>query len=263
MTCSRLEVRKNFFFEKKKQKTFFNLGHGLCPRQRPCPASKEFLVTGQVERESMYGDLETIIRKAIPKRQPGARKGGRDLVQPAIQRALKEAGYVVDYEDSCCFLRAGMPVWQLYSSGAHIVDATAGRRAIDLVVYGPNNRSPVALVEVESDLANMGSKAGYAVASIAYDARGQPFDSYKSVERMAAAVQFWAMQQASGRYPTSAEGVGRLQAIRSDSPADHNPTGISLLLVCEVANQKHVELLKPRLESLGMVQPLVGILPAR
>jgi hypothetical protein len=115
-------------------------------------------------------------------------------------------------------------------------------------------------VEVESDLANMGSQAGYAVASIAHDARGRPFDGYKSVERMAAAAQFWAMAQANGHYPAPDEGVARLQAIRSDRPAEHNPTGIGLILVCEVASQRHIELLQRRLDSLGMAQPLVGTL---
>jgi hypothetical protein len=98
------------------------------------------------EGETMSGDIATIIRKAIPKRLPGAKKGGQKIVQPAIQRALEVAGYHVDYEDSRCFRRSGMPVWQLYRSGGHIVDATAGRRAIDLVVYDPNSHAPVALV---------------------------------------------------------------------------------------------------------------------
>jgi len=208
----------------------------------------------------MIADIATIIRNAIPERKPGANKGGNNRVDPAIQYALESAGYDVDSKDSRRFLRARMPVWQRYSSGGYIVDPTAGRRIIDLVVYDPNSGIPIALVEVESDLAHMGTNGDYAVASIAHDARGQPFNGYKSVERMAAAAQFWAIAQATGKYPTPAEGVERLKAIRSDRPAEHNPTGISLFLVCHVASQKHVRLLQRRLDSLGIVQPFVGTL---
>ncbi len=199
----------------------------------------------------MSGCLAEIIRNAIPEWQCGNEKQGKSKVQPAIRDALKASGYSVDWEDGRHFLQAQMPAWQQYSNGA--VCYPARRLKIDLVVYDGNGAKPIALVEVESDLANMGSKTGYAVESIARNCGGQPFNSYNSAERMAAAAQYWAMEKASnGRYPSPDEGVKRLQAIRSDSPADHNPTAMSLFLVAHTAKLMHVQLLQPRLDSLQM-----------
>jgi hypothetical protein len=209
----------------------------------------------------MSNDFEAIIQNAIPEWQPGTRKEGKRKVCRSVRNALEKAGYVVKEEDSLCFLRAGMRIWRRYSNDGLIVEETRRRRLIDLVVYDhSNNCTPLALVEVESDLAHMGSKTNklrkgsYAVASIARDARGQPFNSYNSVERMAAAAQYWAMQQASidHHYPTPDEGEKHLQAICSDSPAEHNPTSIRLFLVSHFAKREHAKSLEPRLDSLRM-----------
>ncbi len=209
----------------------------------------------------MSDDFETIIQNAIPEWQRGNKKEGERKVCRFVRNALAKAGYYVDEKDRLCFLRAGMRIWRRYSDDGLIVEETRRRRLIDIIVYDhPNSRIPLALVEVESDLADMGSKrnkfskGSYAVASIARDARGQPFNSYNSVERMAAAAQYWAMQQASSdhHYPTPDEGEKHLQAICSDSPAEHNPTSIRLFLVSHSAKREHAISLKPRLDSLRM-----------
>jgi hypothetical protein len=200
----------------------------------------------------MSGDLATIIFNAIPEWQPGAKKGD-SVVHPEVLLALTQAGYDVDNKDSRCFLQKRMPAWQRCSNGGYNVECPIGRLQIDLVVYDRSDLSiPVALVEVESDLADMGTKGDYTVASIAKDAEGQPFDGYKSVERMAAAVQFRAMEEAIGHYPTPLEGLQRLQAIRSDDLTEHNPVGMSLFLACYKAERKRVQLLQRRLDSLGV-----------
>ncbi len=207
----------------------------------------------------MSEEIAMIIRDAIPERQVGRNKEGEAKVCRVVGGALTKAGYFVDEKDREHFLAAKMRIWQRYSPEGLIVEGTARRRIIDLIVYDNTNaRTPLALVEVESDLAHMSSttnrfsKNCYAVASIARDAAGQPFNSYNSVERMAAAAQYWAMKQSSDRYPEPAEGQGRLQAICSDSPAEHNPTNICLVLVSHFAKRAHAESLKPRLKSLNM-----------
>ena len=132
--------------------------------------------------------LETIIRHVVQDIQLENRKQGNEKVQNDVRDAVSAAGYVVDQQDTGCFLKSRMPVWQQYSENGLAVKETVARRIINLVVYEPDKHTPVALIEVESELAHMSSKTNkfnpgcYAVASIARDATGKPFDSYNSVE---------------------------------------------------------------------------------
>ncbi|WP_029313845.1 MULTISPECIES: hypothetical protein [Acidiphilium] len=45
---SQAEGRKGFFFEKKKQKTFFNLGHGRWNRYGPLRIGVRGLISGDI-----------------------------------------------------------------------------------------------------------------------------------------------------------------------------------------------------------------------
>jgi hypothetical protein len=177
-----------------------------------------------------------------------AGKLGKAVLQPLIGRRVEEAGYLVDLEDRRGFLPANLPVWRDRTAGT--IEQTTRRRLIDLVIYSPIG-APVALIETESDLDDLrlngtSSRRGhYDVHSIALDGRGQPFNSYKSLERMGAAAYYHA-------YPGLGEAaVARLQTLVSDVQADHNPAGLQLLLVVGRCRPSDRSILAPRLNSLG------------
>lgn len=169
-------------------------------------------------------------------------KIGQRLLQPRIAQLLTCKGFDVDVEDTRGFMPAGLPAWRDKSSG-QVVD-TPGRRRIDLVVR--HGGEVVALVEIESDLNDLrelgvSRRSGhYDVFSIARSARGEWFDSYKSLERMATAVF-----NAAGR------SMGDLEKLTSDTPAEHNPLGVGILLVTGSSRSLDRRVLAPRLGSLG------------
>lgn len=146
-----------------------------------------------------------------------------------------------------------MAVWRSRDNDS--VEATPGRRRIDLVVY--DDARPVALVETESDLNDLriggtSRRSGhYDVFSIARSAHGRPFDSYKSLERMAAAAFYWYRAQQLGGYPSPQEGVALLEGVRSDSPEHHNPGKLGLFLVSGTIRPQDRGILDRRLRALG------------
>ncbi len=180
-------------------------------------------------------------------------KSGTRLLQPSLAGVLRAGGFVADEEDSRQVLRAGMPVWRSKESGQ--VEPTTNRRRIDIVVYDDSRL--VALVETESDLNDLRSsgvtrRSGhYDVASIARAESGTYFDSYKSLERMAAAAYYHHVQATSGEYPSSDAGVRSLASLRSSEPAIHNPSGLALILVSGTCRAGDRGILAPRLASLG------------
>lgn len=169
-------------------------------------------------------------------------KVGQRLLLPRIAQVLTAAGYDVDTEDKLGFFPPAHSAWRDKSTGS--VVATSGRRRIDLVVR--NAGSLVALVEVESDLNDLrddgvsGRSGHYDVFSVARRADGAWFDSYKSLERMAAAVWY-----ATGHSQAA------LEALASDSRQDHNPLGIGLILVTGSSRASDRRILDPRLHALG------------
>lgn len=180
-------------------------------------------------------------------------KAGKSLLQPTIANALRSAGFVADEEDSEQLLRSGMPVWRSKDDGT--VVPTKGRRRVDIVVYRDGNL--VALVETESDLndlrvAGVTRRNGhYDVASIAKDADGRYFDSYNSVERMAAAAFYWSALHSAGFYPSPQQAVSMLEVVASDESIHHNPTQIPMFLVCGSCRRQDPGILSRRLASLG------------
>jgi hypothetical protein len=180
-------------------------------------------------------------------------KSGKELLQPTLAIALREAGYTVDVEDQGIFLRAGMPVWR--SKDDSTIEATRGRRRVDLVVY--SGSAAVALIETESDLHDLRSvgvtrrRGHYDVWSIAKTAGGEYFHSNKSLERMAAAAFYWHMFHSTGRYPSPDEAVQLLESIHSDDALQHNPGGLRLFLISGICRAGDRPILEPRLQSLG------------
>jgi Holliday junction resolvase len=180
-------------------------------------------------------------------------KIGKSMLQPALACELRSGGFNVDEEDSAGLLRAGMPVWRSKDDGR--VVPTMGRRRLDLVVYRGSHVA--ALIETESDLndlreSGVSSRSGhYDVASIARRADGSFFNSYNSLERMAAAAYFHDRFVRSGTYPEARQAAQVLEEIASDAPTDHNPAGILLVLVSGLCRPKDAGILKPRLDALG------------
>src|SRR6056297_794301 len=82
--------------------------------------------------------------------------------------------------------------------------------------------------------------AHYDVFSIARGAGGECFDSCKSVERMATAAF-----NAAGR------SMDDRKKLTSDTPAEHNPLGVGILLVKGSRRSLDRRVLAPRLGSLG------------
>ena len=173
---------------------------------------------------------------------------GNKLLHPVVADALRAAGYEADKEDTKRLLGAGLPVWRSKDSGE--VERTQGRRRVDIVVYKQGRL--VALIEIESsldDLCQLGvsrRNGHYDVSSIARCASAIFFNSYKSLERMAATAFYVSLQEQLD----TEEAVARLSAIRSDLPTDHNPLGVHLLLVSGRCRKTDREILAARLKSL-------------
>jgi hypothetical protein len=177
-------------------------------------------------------------------------KMGKRILHPKIGSAIKDAGFVVDYEDTRGFLAAGLPVWRSKDNG--LIEGTSGRRLVDLVVYDLND-GVVALVEIESELGDLKAErvtkrnGHYDVFSIAQNASGFHFDSYKSLERMAAA----AFYHSSGADKPTA--IAQLSALSSNDPRVRNPTGLGLFLVSGKVRPQDPGILRSRLLSLNAV----------
>lgn len=179
-------------------------------------------------------------------------KCGRDQLQPLIARELAAQSFMVDMEDARQFLSRGMPVWRSKDTG--LIEETSGRRRVDIVVYV--EAAPVALVETESDLDDLRltgvtkRNGHYDVYSIARDSSGRYFNSYKSLERMAAAAFYWAHAAREGVYPDPAAGSQLLEEVISDDPDHHNPAKLALVLVSGSCRGIDKEILQHRLRSL-------------
>lgn len=199
-------------------------------------------------------DVVEVVRSSVAGHAV-AGKVGKSVLQPTIGDALRGQGFVVDREDAGQLLSAGMPVWRSKDDGQ--VVPTKGRRRVDLVVY--EDGMPIALIETESDLDDLRTSGvtrrngHYDVASIAKRADGRYFDSYNSVERMASAVFYWSLRNHMGQYPSPVQAQQRLEAIASDDPAIHNPSGLTLVLVSGRCRPQDAGILAARLKSLGAV----------
>jgi len=181
-------------------------------------------------------------------------KTGKSLLQPSIARELQARNLVADQEDTRGFMAPGMCAWRSKDTG--LPEPTTSRRRIDIVVYSGSD--PVALIETESDLDDLrppgtiNRRDGhYDVHSLASTRSATHFESYKSLERMAAAAFYWSLAKPTGRYPTAEAGVSAIQKIASDRPSDHNPGGLLLILVSGRCRPKDRSILSPRLASLG------------
>lgn len=202
----------------------------------------------------MYAKVELIrtIRQAVSALAISG-KTGKAVLQPTVASALSEAGFRVDLEDAAEVLPNWLPVWGSKDDGQ--VVPTVRRRRIDLVVYEAD--VPVALIETESDLndlriAGVTKRSGhYDVASIARHGDGGHFDSYNSLERMACAAFYWHQSRTCGRYPTREQAVALLEAIASDDPGDHNPAGLTLVLVSGNCRPQDEGIIARRLRSLS------------
>ncbi|MDE2363739.1 MAG: hypothetical protein KGM42_13755 [Hyphomicrobiales bacterium] len=178
-------------------------------------------------------------------------KIGKKILQPLVAKVIADAGFRVDLEDAGGFLGAALPVWRDKNSGA--IEPTSSRRLIDLVVYDSRNK-PIALVETESDLDDLRlsgvtkRNGHYDVFSIARDAAGNYFDSYKSLERMAAAAFYASVRATQQCMPP--EMVRLLAALSSDDPMLHNPSGLGILLVSGRSRPQDRQILAKRLQSL-------------
>ncbi len=196
--------------------------------------------------------LLTLIGSAVAE-IPISGKCGRDILQGAIARHLEGSGLTADTEDTRQLLRAQMPVWRSRDSGA--VEPTSARRKIDIVVY--SGAIVVGLIETESDLNDLRAvgttrrNGHYDVFSVARAANGAHFDSYKSVERMASAAFYHWQQTKNGVYPSPQHGVTLLEGIRSNAASDHNPSGLTLILVSGMCRAGDASILRRRLISLG------------
>lgn len=165
-----------------------------------------------------------------------------EIIKGVIQRHLADLGFEADVEDRGHFLAARLPVWRRKDTCD--IEVTLRQRKIDLVVR--QNGKVIGLIETESDLKNLRPvdvtprNGGYAVWSIARDAEGEWFHSYKSVERMAAAIWYDA--------GLSPEALARVQ---SDEPATHNPKGLACILVTGRCRPSDRVILATRLATLG------------
>ncbi len=179
-------------------------------------------------------------------------KIGEKILKGSVADALTDAGFDTDQEDSSGFLQSGMPVWR--TKETHLIEETKHRRLIDIVVY--RDAQLAALIETESDLRDLREEGitrrsgHYDVYSIAGSGQGQYFDSYKSLERMAAAAHFAYLMQKEGAYPGRDHAVSKLELIQSNSPASHNPLQVPMFLVSGECRPKDHTILAGRLNSL-------------
>ncbi len=186
-------------------------------------------------------ELQIAIQNALRTvRETG--KIGKSILQPLLCERLTALGLEVDAEDQKGFLAAGKPVWR--SKDNDCVEPTVGRRRIDIVVRDAGRI--LALIETESDLNDLrgsgvsGRNGHYDVFSIAKNSDSHWFHSYKSLERMAAAL--WYHNKGS---------VDTLALVTSDDPRIHNPQAISIILVAGQSRALDRQILRPRLASLG------------
>ncbi len=198
--------------------------------------------------------VRRIIKEVIdPIHVSRGEKIGRSVLQPKLAEAFENRGLRADLEDGKQMLQSGMRVWRSRDNSKTV--ETVGRRRIDIVVYDQSQL--LALVEIESDLDDLvkgGTKkrsGHYDVYSIARDGSGAWFDSYKSLERMAAAAFYWANHKNTGHYPAPDEGEDALRRIKSYEVGEHNPARIPLFLVTGLCRSGDPSILKPRLDSLG------------
>lgn len=195
-------------------------------------------------------ELENCIRAALPAAQPpkGVKIGNQ--LQRQVGALLATRGFVVDVGDTRCFLKRGMPVWRSKHSGE--IAPSAARRIIDLVIYSASG-DLLALIETESDLDDLRlsgvtqRNGNYDVFSIARNYQGGHFNSYNSLERMAAAVSY-RHSEITGRIDNF---VDILSNIASDSPGDHNPLDVGIFLVTGRYRPQDPAILEPRLKSLN------------
>lgn len=181
-------------------------------------------------------------------------KAGRRTLQPGIAAALRAAGFNADEEDKGLVMATGMYPWRAKETG--LPEPTASRRRIDVVVY--HAEQPIAFIETESDLDDLRPpgttnrrNGHYDVHSIAKGVDGKSYESYKSLERMAAAAFYWAHAKSTGTYPSPQLGLTLLEAIRSNGAPEHNPAGLLLVLVSGRCRTQDPAILAPRLNSLG------------
>jgi hypothetical protein len=200
--------------------------------------------------ELVRAQIRTVVN-GVP-RPEGKGKVGRKL-HDDIAAALKEqTKFRIVKEDTTKFLQAKMPVWRDKQSNE--VEPTVNQRKIDIVVY--DGEVPVALIEIESDLNDLqqtgiSNRSGhYDVFSISRSASGEYFDSYKSLERMAAAAIYHHLYAREGSYPAAEFAIDHLEALRSNSPTDHNPDRIPIFLVSGFCRSTDHKLLEARLKSL-------------
>lgn len=188
----------------------------------------------------MSGDLHVAIQSWLGG-VTAAGKIGKSVLQPLLHERLIQLGLDVDKEDTKGFLTAGQSVWR--SKDDQAIEPTAGRRRIDLVVR--DSGKVFALIETESDLDDIREvgvsrrNGHYDVFSIARNSSGHWFHSYKSLERMAAALG----------YDNGGTTLG-LDKVRSDDPRVHNPKSVSAFLVTGSCRPLDRKALRPRLATL-------------
>ena len=194
-------------------------------------------------------DIFLAIREYLSTIRPQG-KTGKSILQPEIGKALKRLGFDIDYEDSRNFLKVGMPVWRNKDDSQ--IEETSRRRLIDVVVYKSDH--PVALIETESDLNDLREtgvtrrKGHYDVFSISKSADGGWFNSYKSLERMAAAAYYYSSNNSSVE---NLEAIKNLEAIQSDDPSVHNPSHLDLILISGQCRSRDRSIIAKRLKSLN------------
>ncbi len=183
-----------------------------------------------------------------------AGKIGKKYLQPVVGQAIERNGFKVDYEDSEVFLGSALPVWR--DKNSMKVEQTVNRRKIDIVVYDTAGCA-LALIETESDLDDLKQhgvskrNGHYDVFSIARDASGKYFHSYKSLERMAAGAFYRSARNVHRVDELGA--IQRLESLSSDDPLEHNPLGLGLFLVTGRSRPQDRKILDPRLRSLNAV----------
>ena len=190
--------------------------------------------------------LDQLLQDVVDRHEytPGKKSSERVLTS-SLKDALEAAGYEVDSQDSRKLLPNGLSVWRY----GEWIEPTPGRRKIDIVVYRDGELA--ALIESEEDLndVKLGESFGrYFVQSLAKTSAGAYFPSYKSLERMAAAVYI-------AKHDTHMA-LERLQLITSDDLTEHNPLNIPtfLTLACGFGDRGtrwRTDVLTPRIKSIG------------
>lgn len=197
----------------------------------------------------LRGQLLSIVKTSV-RNVPIKGKCGQNRLHELVATALRQNGFVADKEDSREFLRKALPVWR--SKDDCKVEPTRRRRHIDIVVYSDDN--PVGLIEIESDLDDL-KEAGvtkrrghYDVFSISRSGSGSFYNSYKSLERMAAAAFYWARR---GQSDSDLTPLAQLEEICADLPEIHNPAGLAIVLVSGRCRRQDFDILEQRLASLS------------